>query len=985
MCLISNHIYGWENQKTRIKISLICTSIVFLFCILVPMCFAADIVPDVIMMPGTQPQEVTLESPGRCLNCHKNYETNPRVEPGFGWMGGAMGNAGRDPIFWATLAIAEQDFDGAGDLCIRCHSSGGWIGGRSTPTDGSGLAASDDNGIDCDTCHQMTDPDMQVLDPISGTPIIGTLTDPFINNSGDSLDPNLAGEGYYGSGMYALSNDYGKLGPYNEGDAVARHQFTGSDFHRDVDFCGTCHDVSNSAVGQLAPNAGAQSGAPAVIRSGEVGYPLNPELTPNDPAVLDGMAAFKNPPYAYGIVERTFSEYKSSPLSSLRVRDFGTLPGDLQDTRGSLYAAYEDATINNPPDGDYVDGDPRYFSCQTCHMRPITGRGCDKNNAPNRPDQPMHDHTGGNYWVFPLIKYQDQQGTLLLGGGLSAEQIEAIDDGMLRAGQHLTQAATLDVDGNIARITNMTGHKLISGYPEGRRMWLNIKFYDRQDNMIEEIGKWGPLPVPNPITNPVDDTTFVPWSIVDIDNPKLKVYEVHPAMTKEWADVLLSVGYPSNMPLSFDRLTGNPDFTLGDLAAQAPGTYHETFHFVLNNHVAFDNRIPPYQMSYDEAQKRNALPVPANQYGGSPGGVYQHWDEYDVKAAAPNHAARADLTLYYQGTSWEYVQFLNNAVSTTATGAGAPNPVTPFLEAEGKNYLDAWVNADHNLPGGVPGTMVPPYIMATASWNDTAGCVPTLEVCTGGGDEDCDGLIDCGDPDCDADPACPSLIEWPNCFDALDNDFDGLTDCADTTDCQDETEASACGIGECAAVGTKTCLPNGTLEDTCIPGTPSAEVCEGSLDENCDGVVDDGCACTNGDTRPCGSDVGECSAGTETCVGGAWSGVCAGEIGPTAEVCDNLDNDCDGSTDENLTRATTCGIGECGATGEETCAAGTWGNDTCTPGTPGIEVWFDGIDQNCDGWNDYDQDMDTYVDAAWNSEAGGTSPNIDDCGKYHSG
>jgi hypothetical protein len=117
--------------------------------------FAADIVPDVIMMPGTQPQEATIESPGRCLNCHSGYAVNPRVEPGFvepgfGWMGAAMGNAGRDPIFWATLAIAEQDFDGAGDLCIRCHSSGGWIGGRSTPTDASGLRASDENGIDCD-------------------------------------------------------------------------------------------------------------------------------------------------------------------------------------------------------------------------------------------------------------------------------------------------------------------------------------------------------------------------------------------------------------------------------------------------------------------------------------------------------------------------------------------------------------------------------------------------------------------------------------------------------------------------------------------------------------------------------------------------------------------------------------------------------------------------------------------------------------------
>ena len=45
-----------------------------------------DTVPSEIDMPGTQPQEVTIESPTRCLNCHEGYETNPRVEPGFGWM-----------------------------------------------------------------------------------------------------------------------------------------------------------------------------------------------------------------------------------------------------------------------------------------------------------------------------------------------------------------------------------------------------------------------------------------------------------------------------------------------------------------------------------------------------------------------------------------------------------------------------------------------------------------------------------------------------------------------------------------------------------------------------------------------------------------------------------------------------------------------------------------------------------------------------------
>jgi hypothetical protein len=795
----------------------------FLALLITNSAFGADVVPTEIEMPGTQPAEATMESPGRCLNCHSGYAVNPRVEPGFGWMGSAMGNAGRDPIFWATLAIAEQDFDGAGDLCIRCHSSGGWIAGRSTPTDGSGLRASDENGIDCDTCHQMTNPDVAEH--------VGVMTDPYIANQGDSLDPLLALEAYYGSGMYVLSNDFGKLGPYAEGDAVARHQMTESNFHRDPDFCGTCHDVSNSAVGDLAPNAGAQPGAPDVINS----WDFPPVGAPNLGGPVTEKAAFNNPPYAYGIVERTYSEYKSSPLSSTLVDDFATLPADLQDPRGSLYNAYMAATTDGTRSANYVDGDMRYFSCQTCHMRAITGRGCDKNNAPNRLDQPMHDQTGGNYWVFPLIKYQDQKGTLRLGGGLTADQIAAMDDGQLRAGQHLTQAGTLDVNGNTVRITNMTGHKLISGYPEGRRMWLYIKFYDAGGAVLEEVGKFGDLPTT--ATNPVDGTTFTPKSIVDIDNPKLKVYEVHPAMTKEWADVLLSVGYPATMPLSFDRLTGQPDFTLEQLAAMPasqPGaiSYHETFHFVLNNHVAFDNRIPPYQMRYDEAQKRNSLPVPASQYGNpGTGGVYEHWDEFDISAIAPTGAVSADLTLYYQGTSWEYVQFLNNAVSTTATGAGAPNAVTPFLADEGKNYLDAWVNTG----------MVPPYTMASATWGQTQ-CVPVTEVCDDAEDNDCDGIVDCDDPDCTGDPACPDLIEWPHCFDGQDNDFDGLIDCADRTDCDDETQTTSCGVGVCAATGSQTCR-NGTLEEViCTPGDPTEPgtelTCDNGLDDDCDGQTD---------------------------------------------------------------------------------------------------------------------------------------------------
>jgi len=44
-----------------------------------------------------------------------------------------------------------------------------------------------------------------------------------------------------------------------------------------------------------------------------------------------------------------------------------------------------------------------------------------------------------------------------------------------------------------------------------------------------------------------------------------------------------------------------------------------------------------------------------------------------------------------------------------------------------------------------------------------------------------------------------------------------------------------------------------------------------------------------------------------------------------------------------------------------------------------VETWYDGVDQNCDGANDYDQDGDTYVSEGFNEQAGGTAPNIGDC------
>jgi hypothetical protein len=613
-----------------------------------------------------------------------------------------MGNAGRDPVFWATLAVAEQDFDGAGDLCIRCHSAGGWYGGRSTPTDGSGLAASDDNGIDCDTCHTMTNPD--------NTEHAGVMNSPFIANcDGDPNVPNKcstsgsAGEGFYGSGMTSLWNGSDKLGPYN--DAEARHQFMQSRYHRSVDFCGTCHDVSNPAVGDLAPGNGAQTGAPHARSSQD-----SNGGAPNLGGPIQEKAAFNNPPYAYGIVERTFSEYKASLFPTTPVSDFTSLPADLQTPGGSLDITYQAALIAGNG-GDYEDGTTRFFSCQSCHMRPVEAKGCNKAGAPIRKDMPQHDHTGGNYWFANMTQYQDANGTLRLGGGLTGNQLLAMDLGQQRAVDHLTQAASLEVNGNTVKVVNLTGHKLITGYPEGRRMWLRIEWRDANDQVLRVDGEYGGIGV---LVTDENGQQVEVESILDLDGTNTKIYEAHYGVTKDWAATIQAL-HGDDFVLSYDRITGNVACTVRQFLDDAPGctgNYHNTFHFALNNYVSHDNRIPPYGMSYDEAKRRNALPVPDTQYGDpGAGGTYQYWDE--ITLTPPTGADHAHIQLLYQGTSWEYIQFLQLA----------NNGTNAFLGAEGDNMMDAWINADVPVAMTIGGDqkMVPPVVMATANWGNAGG------------------------------------------------------------------------------------------------------------------------------------------------------------------------------------------------------------------------------------------------------------------------
>ncbi|MGD8853014.1 MAG: Ig-like domain-containing protein [Gammaproteobacteria bacterium] len=641
---------------------------------------AADTVPTDAQMPGTQPDELSkAPDSGRCGNCHGGYDAS--AEPYHTWRGSMMSHAGRDPIFWATLAIAEQDFDGSGDICLRCHMPGTWLDGRSVPTDGSGATRQGDGewGVQCDLCHRLVNPD--------GTEHPGTQTPPFVASTD--------GEGHYGSGQYVLSDGNDKFGPY--ADAEARHGSLKSSFHRSPDLCGTCHDVSNPVVGNLAHNNGAQDTADPVIDDDTLGGPV------------DGKAAFDNPPYKYGIVERTYSEHIASGFDTLLVDNLNTLPAELRD--GAILRAWQAATQNGSHSANYEDGDPRYFTCQSCHMvpenlDPITleaTQGCNK-NPPLRTDMPVHDLTGGNYWMPTAIQYMDDAGTLLLGGGIDSEERTMMNDGILRAQGNLNVSASLTVDeGNdTLRVVNLTGHKLISGYPEGRRMWLNITWYDTNGALIREDGAYGDIQLQYDANGDgqVNSSDTV-RSLLSLGDSNGKVYEAHGAITQEWASQLVALNSAyGSVPVEFDRVTGQVTATIGDVASQAAGTYHETFHFVLNNKVVKDNRIPPWGMSYDEARVRNSLPVPADQYGNpGTGGTYNYYDVFQL--TPPTDAVYAEIDLLYQPTSWEYIQFLTLA----------NNGSNSFLADEGRNLQEAWMATG----------MAEPHVMASTTWGTAPG------------------------------------------------------------------------------------------------------------------------------------------------------------------------------------------------------------------------------------------------------------------------
>ncbi len=573
-----------------------------------------------------------------CFICHAGVDEASVTEKPYRWRGSMHAHAMRDPIFQAAFVVAEQDAPGIGELCIRCHSPRGWLEGRaSAPTgshDGSTLDEVDiDNGVNCNACHRMVDPVYtEGASPADDAVILAGLE--------MAGGPGIPVGG--GNARVVVDPMDVRRGPFE--DAAAPHVFRFSPFHASSALCGTCHDVSNplmSRVGGATPGAGDS-------------YALNgagPHPTQNKRDMFPE--------------QRTYSEWLNSSFAQGGVEMNGLFNVDPNDPEAPATTVVSE--------------------CQECHMPNRRGYGCwEVFEPPERRDIPYHAFAGANVFAADLLLH-------LYGPAGTNEfdlyTLDSLAKAKADAMEMLGKAAEVSVSqfaGELkVRTENNTGHKLLTGMPEGKRIWVNVRFF-----------AWGAL---------VAERGGYDGSSATLDGAGTKVYEAALGLDEPMAAL---VGLPAG----------------------------SSFHLAAVNSVVKDNRIPPRGFTNAGFEAVQAAPV---GYAYADG---QYWD--NTRYCIPAGATRAEVRLYYQTSSREYIEFLRDRNTTDARGVRLANAwaavgkSAPVLMDEAFIDFAPFVRADVTGDGAVSFADITAIL---SNWG-RAGDIGVAE-----GDGNCDGLVGFGD------------------------------------------------------------------------------------------------------------------------------------------------------------------------------------------------------------------------------------------------
>ena len=305
----------------------------------------------------------------------------------------------------------------------------------------------------------------------------------------------------------------------------------------------------------------------------------------------------------------------------------------------------------------------------------------------------------------------------------------------------------------------------------------------------------------------------------------------------------------------------------------------------------------------------------------------------------------ADQEFKAPGTD-DYVDDQNCGACGVSCAEAIPNATASCASNNGKPRCEVAECADGYYKAG-PLTCLPVEDSACLPCENAQGCANPGDACI-----EVDGAMVCG-RDCSAgnvygDPegTCPAGFE---CLEQAD----GGKQCAPKSascDCllADAGKARQCSNSNVNGVcfGSETCDPEAGWVG-CTAAEPAPEVCDG-VDNNCNALEDD--VAGIGDSCSIENAFGSCQ-GTLACGADSEELVCVGDA-PAEDLCDYLDNDCDGETDEAFTdlyEACSAGIGVCERFGFQVCTADGSGLECNAQAADPSDEVCNGLDDNCDG------------------------------------